>query len=97
MCFFLQGISRLNWKYKSLFNTTDGSDGTDERKQGTGFIEHFTKHHGRTYSTKEVATFEGLSMNDTYELSAIHVLNDMVYLKAKVQHDKELIREYNKK
>lgn len=49
------------------------------------------------YNTREVATFEGLTMDQTYELPATQVLNDLIYLKAKVAYDKELIKELNKR
>lgn len=57
----------------------------------------FTEVFGWVYSTKEVAMFEGITMDQAYDLPVTQVLNDMVYLKAKKKHEDAMIKNYKPK
>jgi len=50
-------------------------------------------HYGWIYQTKLVADFEGITLDQAFNLPVINFLNDLAYLKAKMEHDNELIRK----
>jgi len=44
-----------------------------------------------------VAEFEGIRVDDVYDLGIVHVLNDLSYLKALDQHERALIEKWKNK
>jgi len=39
---------------------------------------------------KQVAEFEGIKLNDAFEMTVVNFLNDLGYLKAKQEHEKNI-------
>ena len=48
----------------------------------------FPERYGWMYSTKEVADYEGIKLNDAYDINIIQALNAMSYLKSKASYEK---------
>lgn len=82
--FFLSNISEFNEKYIGLFSNK--KDETDQKKHFT-IEENFTENFGWIYNAKQVSEFEGIPLDSVYELSVIHFLNDLLYLKNKKEID----------
>jgi hypothetical protein len=87
----LHELHGFNRSYKGLLG--GGDDQTGEDTDGSGdLVEKFNKRYGWMYSTKQVAEFERITVDQTYQLGVVHVMNVLSYLKAKEANDKELIR-----
>lgn len=87
----MQSLRQFNSGYKGLFGSGPDEEGEDD---GGGGIagESFTKRYGWMYNTREIADYECITVDQAYELPVIHALNVLAYLKAKRQHEKELIK-----
>jgi len=66
-----------------------GCFGWKDERSASGFMHHY----GWIYQTKLVADFEGITLDQAFNLPVINFLNDLAYLKAKMEHDNELIRK----
>ena len=76
-------------EFKTLFGS--GDDHTDEDAE-TGRKSHsseFMLQYGWHYSVQLVAEYERIRTDDAWQLTTIHFLNDLAYLKAKANYDKE--------
>ena len=51
------------------------------------------REYGWIYQTKLVADHEKISLAESFELSTINFLNDLAYIKSKMEHDNELIKK----
>jgi hypothetical protein len=51
------------------------------------------RHYGWHYQVELVARLEGIPLGDAYELTTLHFLNDLAYLKAKGEHERHLSEE----
>ena len=65
--------------YQSPFPPLEGGSGGD--------IDNFTKHFGWLYNAKMVADFEGIPVESVWGLKVIHFLNDLLYLKLKLENE----------
>jgi hypothetical protein len=70
--FFLSIIQRINKQYNNLLNGESG-DG----EEGSGFMARW----GWVFSTKQVADFQNITVNEAYDLRVIEYLNTLAYLK----------------
>ena len=91
----MQNFEILNKKFDRLFNQQVENEGV------TGNRTHeFQKSFGWIYNCKMVAEFEGLSMNETWELPIIQFLNDLTYIKIKgemeAEQERKLLAKYKK-
>ena len=89
--FFLSSIKRLDSSFAGLFDgaVRNGDEpGTSETGGRT-----FADHYGWIYSTQQVAEFERISLEQSYELPILQYLNDLVYIKAKRDYDNEMIEK----
>ena len=98
MCFFLQTLKGFNNTYPGLFgkgNDEHGSDGEPGESASDGFI----KRYGWIYSTEQVRELIGgrTTLDDIDEMKIVYFLNMLSYLKAKGQHEKALIKEWQGK
>jgi hypothetical protein len=82
----------LDKEFKGLFGPTDGDGGSDE-EGSRGGVSGFMHHYGWIYQAKLVADHEGITLDQAFNLSVLNFLNDLAYLKAKTEHDNELIRK----
>jgi hypothetical protein len=72
-------IQRINKQYHNLLNgeSKDGGEGSP-----------FMARWGWVFSTKQVADFQNITVNEGYELRVIEYLNTLAYLKD-LNKDKE--------
>jgi hypothetical protein len=82
----------LDKEFKGLFGAADDEGGSGEDEGGRG-SSGFMQNYGWIYQAKLVADFEGIPLDQAFNLSVINFLNDLAYLKAKMEHDNELIRK----
>jgi len=82
--FFLSTIQRINKQYHNLLNSEQGTGG-----EGSPFMERW----GWVFSTKQVADFSNITVNQTYDLNVIEYLNTLAYLK---DYNKHKDNEYKK-
>ena len=96
MCFFLQAIQSLHGEFPGLFNQRNDEGEPDDSPAPKRNDVNFHTHFGWIYNTRQVADFEKISMDAAYELPVMQVLNDLSYLKAKENHEKELNKKMYK-
>ena len=84
--FFLHFIQRINAGYPALFDKRDDKQG-DSEGESAGDVNNFTKHFGWLYNAKMVADFEGIPVESVWSLKVIHFLNDLLYLKLKLENE----------
>ena len=77
-------IQRINKQYNNLLNPEQGAGG-----EGSPFMERW----GWVFSTKQVADFSNITVNQTYDLNVIEYLNILAYLK---DYNKHKDNEYKK-
>ena len=82
--FFLSTIQRINKQYHNLLNSEQGAGG-----EGSPFMERW----GWVHSTKQVADFQNITVNQAFELKVIEYLNTLAYLK---DYNKYKDNEYKK-
>jgi hypothetical protein len=82
----------LDKEFKGLYGPTDDGAGSGEDESGRS-ASGFMHSYGWIYQTKLVAEFEGITLDQAFNLPVINFLNDLAYLKAKIEHDNELIRK----
>jgi len=77
---FLESFKNLNSKYQVLFGT---SDEEDENRT----VDEFQKSFGWIYNAKLVSEFENISLDEVWDLPTLQFLNDLTYLKLKLDWD----------
>ena len=82
---FLEEFKQLNDRYKGLFGIEDTEE--DEYKPVTN---SFNERYGWIYSAKKVAEFEGITLEQAFELPIVQALNDLSYLKALQEYESEI-------
>ena len=93
----MQTYKRLNKSYGSLFGQRD----TQEQESNEGEIERdtetFEARWGWVYNAELIKGFEGVSLNQVWELPIIQALNGLAYLKDKNQNERRQIEQMNSK
>ena len=82
---FLEEFKKLNDGYKGLFGIEELEE--DEYKPVTNA---FNEQYGWIYSAKKVAEFEGITLEQAFDLPIIQALNDLSYLKALQEYESEI-------
>jgi hypothetical protein len=75
-----------------LFDQRDEFEEGEQKKSAT-IEENFASNWGWIYNAKEVATFEGIPLDQVYDLPVIQFLNDLSYLKSKKQLDEHQYKQ----
>lgn len=88
MCFFFKSLELFNKSYHTLFEQRDTEEGEESSNEGDGFTEIY----GWLYNAKSVSEFEGINLENTFDMGVMNFLNDLSYLKAKEANDKKLMR-----
>lgn len=76
----MSAIQRFHEQFGELFSKRvieEGDDETPGDYSDSGFIERF----GWIYNAKQVADFEGISLDESYEKDVISFFNNLIYLK----------------
>jgi hypothetical protein len=82
----------LDRSYEGLFDTRDDGEGVDTGSSARGG-SNFMRSFGWQYCAKSVADHEIITDDQSYELTTIHFLYTLSYLKAKADYDKEQHRK----
>ena len=83
----MSNVQKFLSGYEGLFDQPideggGGSSGSSANDTG------FNSLYGWFYSTKQVAEFNGISMDEAYKLPVVQAMNDLSYLKAYNAHMK---------
>ncbi len=93
----MQTYKRLNKGYGTLF----GQGNTEEQEGNEGEVERntetFEARWGWVYNAELIKGFEGVSLNEVWELPIIQALNGLAYLKDKNQNEVRQIEKMNKR
>jgi hypothetical protein len=73
----------------------DGADELEEagQKKSATIEENFASNWGWVFNAKQVSEFEGIPLDQVYDLSVIQFLNDLSYLKSKKQLDEHQYKQ----
>jgi len=82
---FLEVIKKLSDEYQGLFGI-DEIEEEELKPLSNGFNEQY----GWIYSAKKVADFEGITLDQAYDLPIIQAFNDLAYLKAHQEYESEI-------
>lgn len=82
---FIEVIKKLSDEYSGLFGIED-MEQEDLKPLTNGFNEQY----GWIYSAKKVAEFEGIKLDEAYDLPIIQAFNDLSYLKAHQEYESEI-------
>jgi hypothetical protein len=82
VCFFLRSFQELNNQFGVLFGKSDGEEEGTERSN-----DEFQKSFGWIYNAKLVSEFENISLDEVWKLPTLQFLNDLTYLKLKLEWD----------
>ena len=82
----------MDKSFKGLFDQTDDSD-RDEQVSGRENVHPFMRNYGWIYQATLVAEHEKIKLEKVYELPTIQFLNDLSYIKAKNEYDREQLKK----
>jgi hypothetical protein len=83
---FLQSFAELLQSYKGLFESDEVVEDDGKMEKPHPFIEQY----GWIYSAREVAQYEGIKLDDAYDLPIIQAFNALAYLKSEQSYQKYL-------
>jgi len=82
---FIEVIKKLSDEYSGLFGIEDM-----EQEEFKPLTNGFNEQYGWIYSAKKVAEFEGIKLDEAYDLPIIQAFNDLSYLKAHQEYESEI-------
>jgi len=82
---FIEVIKKLSDEYSGLFGIEDM-----EQEDFKPLTNGFNEQYGWIYSAKKVAEFEGIKLDEAYDLPIIQAFNDLSYLKAHQEYESEI-------
>ena len=88
--FFLRSFQELNSRFSSLYGNSEEQDGTGES------IDEFQRSFGWVYNAKLVSEFEDISLDNVWKLPVIQFLNDLTYLRLKIEWDANKLKQSTK-
>ena len=80
---FIESMNKLIQSYAGLFEQEETED--DEPKEKA---HPFIERYGWIFSAKELATYEGITLEQVYDIPIIQAFNGLSYLKAKASYEK---------
>ncbi len=92
---FMNSFNDLVLSYAGLFEDEElDPEATDEEveayeKQKKLAIHPFIDQYGWIFSAKQIALFEGITLDQAYELPITQALNDLAYLKSEADYKKK--------
>ena len=90
--FFLSSIQQLDKEFKGLFDKGDDDEG-DDQISGRENIHPFMRNYGWIYQAKLVAEHEGIILEKAFDLNTLQFLNNLAYIKAKNEYDREQLKK----
>ena len=82
---FIEVIKKLSDEYSGLFGIEE-----IEEEELKPLTNGFNEQYGWIYSAKKVAEFEGIKLDEAYDLPIIQAFNDLSYLKAHQEYEAEI-------
>jgi len=70
---------------------------TGDQAETSRNSQSFESRWGWVYNAELIKGFEGISLNEVWELPIIQALNGLAYLKDKNKNEKQQIEQMNKK
>jgi hypothetical protein len=86
--FFLSTFAKFNSQFETLYGSGGGESG-----EGGGSIDRFHRDYGWIANAKMVSEFEGISLDQAWNLPTLQFLNDLTYIKLKIQYDELKVRQ----
>jgi len=83
---YIESINALVKSYEGLFDSDEPIDPTVKPEPPHPFVDRY----GWIFSARQVADFEGITMDQAYDLPIMQALNDLSYLKSKQQYEKNM-------
>ena len=83
---YIESVNKLVKSYEGLFESDDIIDPTEKPEPPHPFVDRY----GWIFSSRQVADFEGITLDEAYDLPIIQALNDLSYLKSKQQYEKNM-------
>jgi hypothetical protein len=84
-------IRGIDKRFGALFDK--GIDENDDSGQGSGGSNSFAANYGWIYSTKQVKEFEGITLDQAYDLNILQYLSDLVYIKEEQKNERRMMEE----
>lgn len=88
---FLSSFKNLNSRYEVLFGSKD--EDSDESEVS---VDEFQKSFGWIYNAKLVSEFENISLDAVWKLPVLQFLNDLTYIKLKLDWDAKQLKKSTK-
>ena len=82
---FIESMNGMIGNYKGLFEPVEKVEGEEVKPEK---LHPFIDRYGWIYSAKELAAYEGITLEQSYTLPIIQAFNGLSYLKAKQSYDK---------
>ena len=86
----------MDGEFAGLFGREEGDDLGNDEGASTRGVGSFMGRYGWHYQTELVAKLEGIRLQEAYELTTIAYLNDLAYLKAKAEHERQELKRITK-
>jgi hypothetical protein len=93
----LQRVHQLDVEFKNLFGDGSLEGQEDESFSSGGSGQQFMQRFGWHYQSELVSRYEGIKLDEVYELPTIQYLNDLAYLKEKSNYEREAIKKASAK
>lgn len=87
----IDSLKKLNSKFEALFGNSE-----DQENEKEIVTDNFQKHFGWIYNAKIVSEFENISLDNVWKLPVIQFLNDLTYLKLKLEWDDNKLKQSTK-
>ena len=84
-------------EFKNLFGHDNVAGAEDDSFSSGGSGEQFMRRFGWHYQSELVARYEGIKLDEAYQLPTIQYLNDLAYLKEKANYEREAIKKASAK
>lgn len=78
---FVDSMNKMLLRYKGLFEIDEQAEPDAEKEKEHPFIQQY----GWIFSAKELAAYEGVTLDKAFELPVLQAFNGLAYLKSKAQ------------
>jgi hypothetical protein len=93
----LETYKRFNRNYRTLFNQAVDEGEKINEAPSEGIVETFESRWGWVYNAELLKGFEGVTLDEVWELPIIQALNGLAYLKDKSKNERDQVEKMNKK
>lgn len=84
-------------EFKNLFGDGGIEESQDDNYASGGSGQQFMQRFGWHYQSELVSRYEGIKLDEAYQLPTIQYLNDLAYLKEKSNYEREAIKKASSK